>query len=69
MKRGTKLFLLAGCAWIVALDGPAALAALGAGWRGPYAGGATDVRSAQAAAASERLLASAAPELAVLARR
>jgi hypothetical protein len=54
MKRGTKLFLLTGCAWIVTLAAPAAFAALVAGWRGPYVGRAVDTRTAEGVPASLR---------------
>ena len=37
MKRSTKLVLLAGCALVLALEGPLTLRMLAAGWRGPYA--------------------------------
>jgi len=69
MSRGTKLLLLAGCAWIVVLDAPRAFAALAAGWRGPYAGRGNDTRSAQATPPAERLLAVATPVRVELARR
>ena len=36
MRRRTKLFLLAGCALVLALEAPRTLADLAAGWRGPY---------------------------------
>jgi hypothetical protein len=36
VSTGTKLFLLLGCAIVVALEAPATLASLVAGWRGPY---------------------------------
>jgi len=39
VKRGTKLFLLAGCAFVLVLEGPRTAAALASGWRGPYGGG------------------------------
>ena len=57
MKRGTKLFLLAGCALIVVLDAPATLAALAAGWGGPYGGTRADVRTADAARTGHALAA------------
>jgi hypothetical protein len=68
MRRGTKLLLLAGCAWIVVLDTPRAFAALAAGWRGPYAGRG-DARNAGTAPADAPLLAIATPVGAALARR
>lgn len=37
MKRGTKLLLLCGCALVLLLELPGALACLAAGWDGPYA--------------------------------
>jgi hypothetical protein len=37
VSRSTRLFLLAGCACILVLEAPRTLAALSAGWRGPYA--------------------------------
>jgi hypothetical protein len=37
VRRGTKLFLLAGCALVLVLEGPRTAAALASGWRGPYA--------------------------------
>jgi len=69
MRRGTKLFLLAGCALIVALDAPAAFAAFAAGWRGPYAGRSADTRSAQVATPLEPRLALATPMRLEFARR
>lgn len=69
MRRGTKLFLLAGCALIVVLDAPAAFAVLAAGWRGPYAGPSVDARTAQATPAGERAGAAATPRGLELARR
>ena len=36
MRRGTKVFLLAGCALVLFLELPATLAVLAAGLRGPY---------------------------------
>lgn len=39
MRPWTKLFLLTGCSLVVALEAPATLAALAAGWQGPYAVG------------------------------
>ena len=36
MSTATKLFLLLGCAVVVALEAPSTLASLVAGWRGPY---------------------------------
>jgi len=57
MRRGTKLFLLAGCALIVVLDAPAALAALAAGWVGPYGGARADIRTADAARTGHTLAA------------
>lgn len=36
MSQGTRLFLLLGCAIVVALEAPSSLASLIAGWRGPY---------------------------------
>lgn len=36
MKRGTRLFLLAGCALVLALEGPRTVDGLAAGWYGPY---------------------------------
>lgn len=69
MRRGTKLFLLAGCAWIVALGGPAAFAALAAGWRGPYEGRTLDTRTAEAVPAGARRPALAAHRRLELARR
>ncbi len=69
MKRGTKIFLLAGCAWIVSLAAPAACAGLVAGWRGPYPGSAVDTRSAAAVPAGARALAAPAPRRLELARR
>lgn len=69
MRRGTKLLLLAGCAWIVVLEAPAAFAALAAGWRGPYAGRGTDTRSARGAPVGERVHVAATPVLAERTRR
>jgi hypothetical protein len=57
MRRGTKLFLLAGCALIVVLDAPAALAALAAGWHGPYGGVRADASIADAARSGPALAA------------
>lgn len=37
MKRGTKVLLLSGCAVVLLLELPGALACLAAGWNGPYA--------------------------------
>jgi hypothetical protein len=37
VSRSTRLFLLAGCACILMLEAPRTLAALSAGWHGPYA--------------------------------
>ncbi len=48
MKRGTKLFLLVGCALVLVLEGPLTLAALAAGWDGPYARRARETRTASA---------------------
>lgn len=36
MRTGTKLFLLLGCACVIALEAPRTLTDLSAGWRGPY---------------------------------
>ena len=36
MRAGTKLFLLLGCGFVVALGAPRAGAVLRAGWSGPY---------------------------------
>jgi hypothetical protein len=36
VSTGTRLFLLLGCAIVVALEAPSTLASLVAGWRGPY---------------------------------
>lgn len=47
MKRGTKLFLLAGCALVLWIDLPATVIAVAAGWRGPYANRAADARAAK----------------------
>ena len=47
MKRGTKLFLLAGCALVLWIDLPATVSAVAAGWRGPYANRASDARAAK----------------------
>jgi len=69
MRRGTKLFLLAGCALIVVLDAPVALAALAAGWRGPYAGLRADTRTADAATIGHGTLAAVLPMRLELARR
>lgn len=46
MKRGTRLFLLAGCALVLALEVPVTLAALAEGWRGPYGARPLDARHA-----------------------
>jgi hypothetical protein len=59
VRRKTKLFLIAGCACILALDAPLALAALAAGWHGPY----------PQAVATVRVAASALPESPEIARR
>lgn len=69
MRRGTKLFLLAGCVLVVSLDARAALAALAAGWRGPYAGREADARTAAALTAGVRTVAAMAPMCLELARR
>ena len=61
MRRGTKLFLVAGCALIVVLDARAALAALSAGWRGPYARPSADTRTADASLAVRGALAAVLP--------
>ena len=68
MRRGTKVFLLAGCALVVTLDARAAFAALAASWRGPYEREA-DARTAAALAASARTAAALAPLYLELARR
>lgn len=67
MRRPTKLFLLAGCAWIVTLAAPAALAAFVASWRGPYPGRAVDTRTVEALPA--RASAATQPARVELARR
>jgi copper oxidase (laccase) domain-containing protein len=67
MRRVTKIFLVAGCALIVLLDADAALAALAAGWRGPYA--RADTRTADAATAARGALAAVLPMRLELARR
>ena len=54
MRRSTKLFLLTGCAWIVTIAAPAAIAALVSSWRGPYPGRAVDTRTAEVVPASSR---------------
>ena len=46
MKRGTRLFLLAGCAVVVALEAPLAFVALSASWGGPYARREAETRTA-----------------------
>ncbi len=48
MRRSTKVFLLAGCALVLALEGPRTLAGLAAGWNGPY-GRTPETRTAAAA--------------------
>jgi hypothetical protein len=68
MRRGTKLFLLAGCALILVLETPAAIAALADGWVGPYGAARTDLRTAEAVG-NRPALAAAQPMRLELARR
>lgn len=42
MRGGTKLFLLLGCGFVVALGAPRAGAVLRAGWSGPYGASAAE---------------------------
>jgi hypothetical protein len=69
VRRPTRFFLLAGCAWIVTLAAPAALAAFVAGWRGPYPGRAVDTRTVEAIPARARAPAAAQHGRLELARR
>ena len=50
MRRGTKVFLLAGCALVLFLELPATLALLAADLRGPYPARAVRMASARALA-------------------
>lgn len=57
MKRATRVFLIAGCAVVFALELPAAVSCLVAGWRGPY----SDVPSTPRTVAGDAAIRTLAP--------